>query len=242
VVRSHPYPSANDQGAHAHRNGQLVWSHDGVVTVVTDVGTWVVPPHWAVWVPSWVTHDVRADAALTMHGVYVDPDHPSYPSDRCAAVAVAPLLRELILASRDVPTLYDADGPDGRLMAVLLDRLAALDAVPVVVPEPRDPLLVPIAVALAADPADPRTLADWGRVLGASDRTLRRRFHDDVGTSFQRWRQQVRLLAALRLLAAERPVRAVAWAVGYESVSAFVSAFRRTFGVTPGRYYGGGRG
>jgi AraC-like DNA-binding protein len=57
--------------------------------------------------------------------------------------------------------------------------------------------------------------------------------------SFGRWRQQARLLHALRLLAVGESVTAVALEAGYESTSAFISMFKKTFGTTPGRYHVG---
>jgi AraC-like DNA-binding protein len=147
------------------------------------------------------------------------------------------LLRELILESAALPDLYEVGGPDGRLMAVILDRITALDHRPVVVPEVRDELLLPIADALADDPADGRGLEEWGREVGASARTLSRRFLADVGMPFATWRRQVRLLAALERLAAGEPVGTVAFGVGYESASAFIAAFTRSLGATPGRWF-----
>ena len=67
VVRSHPYPDANAHGAHSHRKAQLVWSHDGVVTVDTHAGRWVAPPQWAVWVTSRLEHDVQATGQWRTH-------------------------------------------------------------------------------------------------------------------------------------------------------------------------------
>ncbi len=55
--------------------------------------------------------------------------------------------------------------------------------------------------------------------------------------TFGKWRQQLRLLQALRLLAAGRPVTAVALEVGYDSASAFIAMFRRTLGTTPRRSF-----
>ncbi len=46
--------------------------------------------------------------------------------------------------------------------------------------------------------------------------------------------RSLELVHSLRLLAAGEAVTTV---VGYESLSAFVSAFRRTFGTTPGHYF-----
>jgi AraC-like DNA-binding protein len=41
----------------------------------------------------------------------------------------------------------------------------------------------------------------------------------------------------MRLLAGGAPVTTVALEVGYESTSAFIAAFARALGTTPGRYY-----
>jgi AraC-like DNA-binding protein len=54
---------------------------------------------------------------------------------------------------------------------------------------------------------------------------------------FATWRRQVRMLAALERLAAGESVGTVAFAVGYESVSAFIAAFTRSHGATPGRWF-----
>ncbi|MGW8551608.1 helix-turn-helix domain-containing protein [Streptomyces tubercidicus] len=54
---------------------------------------------------------------------------------------------------------------------------------------------------------------------------------------FGRWRTLVRLQAALPALAAGEPLHRVARGVGYETVSAFVAAFRRETGTTPGAYF-----
>jgi len=237
VVRTDRYPDGNRMGAHEHRKAQLVYSPDGVLRVATDVGTFVVPPEWAVWVPSWMRHDVQSSTPLTLRSVYVEPESATNLPDRCCVVSVPPLLRELILESAALPDLYEIGGADGRLMAVILDRITALEHRPVVVPEVRDALLLPIAEALTADPADGRGLDEWGRALGASARTLSSRFAADVGMPFATWRRQLRMLAALERLAAGEPVGTVAFAVGYESVSAFIAAFTRSLGATPGRWF-----
>jgi AraC-like DNA-binding protein len=233
VVRSHRYPEANAHGAHSHRKAQLVWSHDGVVTVSTTAGSWVVPPRWAVWVTSWLEHDVQARGECTMHGVYVEPGQPGAPTAP-GAVSVTPLLRELLLSLLEVGDSYQLDGPHGRLAAVVLDQLVNIDRAPVRVPVVRDPLLLPIASA-ASD--DARTLAEWGRELGASERTLARRFRADTGLTFGQWRTQARLAAALQLLAGDASIGVTARSVGYSNQSAFIEVFRRTLGVTPARYF-----
>jgi AraC-like DNA-binding protein len=94
-----------------------------------------------------------------------------------------------------------------------------------------------VAEELRADPADQRTLREWGRHVGASERTLARAFAAGAGVPFGRWRALLRLQAALPMLAAGEPVSRVAGRVGYDTPSAFVAAFRRETGQTPAAYF-----
>jgi AraC-like DNA-binding protein len=89
------------------------------------------------------------------------------------------------------------------------------------------------AAGLLADPADGRTLAEWGGQVGASGRTLARAFLTGTGITFGRWRRLARLQAALPQLAAGRAVGTVARHVGCQTPSAFVAAFRKETGLTP---------
>jgi AraC-like DNA-binding protein len=75
------------------------------------------------------------------------------------------------------------------------------------------------------------------RATGMSKRALERRFLAETGMSPGRWRRQRALLQAVEGLAGGAPIKAVAAASGYATPSAFVAAFRKQFGVTPGRYF-----
>lgn len=70
--------------------------------------------------------------------------------------------------------------------------------------------------------------------LAVSERTLRRRLADE-GTSFRRIYNDTRLVIARELLeTAGLTVQAAAWRVGYAEPAAFVRAFAKRFGATPG--------
>ncbi|QQV56871.1 helix-turn-helix transcriptional regulator [Ralstonia syzygii subsp. celebesensis] len=94
----------------------------------------------------------------------------------------------------------------------------------------------PIFDSVHKAPADERSLQDWANAVGASSRTLVRRFQAAFGLSFRDWRQQMRLLAAIPLLAAGTPITKVAGDVGYDTPSAFSLMFRRVMGMTPRQY------
>ena len=67
-------------------------------------------------------------------------------------------------------------------------------------------------------------------------RTFTRAFRRETGLSFAVWRQNVRLMEALSLMASGQSVTSVAYDVGYNSPSAFTAMFRRVFGVAPTAY------
>jgi AraC-like DNA-binding protein/mannose-6-phosphate isomerase-like protein (cupin superfamily) len=220
---------------HTHPRAQLLYSARGTVTTVADEGSWVAPPERAIWVPAGVRHSTRHSAGTELRSVFVRMDAvPGLPT-HCAVVQVSPLLRELLLAVMDLPTLYDEDGADGRLVRVLLDRIAALPDEPLHLPMPARGNLRAIATELAEHPGV--SLAEAAGEAAMSPRSFARHFQAETGLSFGAWQRQARLLRALELLGARHGVGDVAFTLGYESTSAFIAMFRRAFGTTPTRYF-----
>ena len=237
VVHRRDLASDERIAEHRHRRAQLVYASAGVMTVTTAGGAFVVPPERGVWMPAGVEHRIHARTAVAMRTLYVDPAHaPGLPS-QVRVVRVTPLLRELILAAVAGGNSYRPHGPEARVMGVILDQIRVLPEAPLALPAPADPRLLRITAALERDPADQRGLEAWARFTGASERTLARLFAAETGMSFRAWRQQLRLLRALELLAAGAPVTRVALDLGYESTSAFSAMFRRALGTTPTRYF-----
>ncbi len=221
---------------HSHPRAQLIYGISGVLTVYTEVGVWVIPPERAVWVPAGIRHRVETAGVVRLRSLFVAADAVrGMPAD-CCVVTVSPLLKALILEAVALLKLYDPQGPDGRLMAVILDQLKSLEPTPLYLPLPANPRLCRVTDALTRDPGNRTGLSAWAEKAGASQRTLARLFVRETGLTFGAWRQQARLLKALEWLAEGRPVTGIALDLGYESPSAFTAMFRRAFGVPPGRY------
>ncbi|MEU6078695.1 helix-turn-helix transcriptional regulator [Micromonospora sp. NPDC047074] len=220
--------------AHRHDDHQIVYAARGVLAVSTDAGAWVAPATRAIWIPAGAVHAHQAHGRLELHLVGLPTTENPLGLARPTVLTVGPLLRELILAYTRRP--HDDSPARERLRAVLLDELRASPQQPLHLPAPRDTRLAALCAALHADPADNRTLAALGRQVGASDRTLSRLFAADLGMSFPQWRTQLRLHHALLLLADDLPVTTVARSCGWASASAFIDAFRRAFGHTPGAH------
>jgi AraC-like DNA-binding protein len=229
-----PYAS----GALRHEWAKLSYAAEGVLRVETPDGAWIAPPHRAVWIPAGVAHREETRGRAAMRSLYFATAACAALPRACVALNVPPLLRELILEVAAVHSVLDAAKPEQeRLARVIVDRLALLPpATAQALPLPRDKRALTIASALQDEPANDESLAALARRAGASARTAQRLFTEETGLAFAQWRQRLRLLTALERLGAGRSVTDTAFDVGYTSVSAFVSAFRREFGVTPGRF------
>ena len=231
------YPPGAKLSVHHHDWAQLIYASSGVMSVHTEAGAWVVPAQRAVWVPAETPHRIDMSGPVAMRTLYLSPALAPFGPKECTVLNVAPLLRELVLHAVERAPLH-ADRPrEARIIELILDQLEALPAAPLAVPAPRDPRAHRAAEWLRHNPADGASLERIARRAGASKRTLERLFQRETGMSFGAWRQQLRLMQALELLAAGEPVTSVALAVGYESTSAFIARFREVLGTTPGRYY-----
>jgi AraC-like DNA-binding protein/quercetin dioxygenase-like cupin family protein len=236
VVVTFPMPAGLVFDWHTHADHQLAWAASGVLTVRTSAAAWVLPPSRALWIPAGLRHETLSAGTATMRTLYIRPELCPISWPDCTPVSASPLLAELIGYLED-PGL--GPGRRAHAEAVLVDLLQPVTMTAVEVRMPAEDRARRVAEALAGDPADGRTLAQWGRQVGASGRTLARAFVAGTGLPFGRWRALLRLQAALPALAAGEPVGNVARRVGYESVSAFVAAFRRETGMTPARYFRG---
>ena len=221
---------------HSHRRAQLVYASQGLITVATRDSAYVVPPQRAVWMPAGVEHRIHAHRAVAMRSLYFEPEIALGSPPAPCVLQVSPLFRELILSMVAQGNDYADDSPQARLMQVILDQVEAQPSPDLALPIPVDRRLTHIVQALIDDPADERGLGDWARAVGASQRTLNRRFLEETGMSFRDWRQRCRLLRGLELLANGDSVTRVALELGYQHPSAFIAMFRRCLGSTPLQY------
>lgn len=234
IVATFPMPAGVVFNWHTHDDHQLAWAASGVLTVRTQAADWVLPTTRALWIPAGLRHETLAAGAATMRSLYLRPDRSPASWTEPVPVAVSPLLAELI-GHLGAPSLDSAER--SRAEALLGDLLRPVPMTAIEVRMPDDERAAQVASRLLADPADGKTLASWGRQVGASGRTLARAFLAGTGMTFGQWRRLARLHASLSRLAAGEAVSTVARRVGYETTSAFVAAFRRETGLTPAAYF-----
>jgi AraC-like DNA-binding protein len=234
---THDYAAGHVVPSHFHDRDQLVYASRGVMTVRTSAGTWVVPTHRAVWIPAAVPHTITMSGTVAMRTLYFRPRlSKSLPRD-CCVVNVPPLLKELILHACTLASLKKTIKWQGNLICVIIDQLEVIQMIALQLPNPSDPRAIRVADVLLADPSDRRPLTRICKIAGASKRTVERLFQEDVGMTFGKWRQQLRLMQAMRLLAEGAKVTHAALESGYSTPSAFISMFRKALGTTPTAYF-----
>jgi AraC-like DNA-binding protein/mannose-6-phosphate isomerase-like protein (cupin superfamily) len=238
------YSSGFQIAPHHHPWHQLLYASSGAMTVSTGTSSWMIPTARAVFIPARIAHAIRMWGTVQMRTLYLAPALTGFEKPDCRVIEprvieVAPLLRELILRAVERMGLDSRVPHESRIIGLLEDEVnlamaAAADS-PLVLPLPRDERALALAHSVLSQPLSTGNVDDLAKQHGVARRTLERRFSDETGMSFGVWRQKARLLDSIRLLAEGSSVTDTAFDCGYASVSAFIAAFKGTFGYTPGR-------
>ncbi len=233
---THEFSGDHEIPPHTHPEHQLIYACRGVMTVRTSEGTWVVPPQRAVWIPAKTPHGITIHGAVSMRTLYFQSRLVRL-SKTCCVIGVSTLLRELILQACAFPALRKGVKAEAHLIDVIVDQLKVVEIAPLQLIRPGDPRAARVAEILSNDPGDARPLETVCACAGASKRTIERLFQSQTNMSLGQWRQQLRLVHSLRLLAEGEKITRVAVEMGYSTPSAFIAMFRKALGTTPRRYF-----
>ncbi|MBV8275523.1 MAG: helix-turn-helix transcriptional regulator [Verrucomicrobia bacterium] len=232
ATHSREYHRGSSISEHAHGSHQLVYASRGVMEVSSGRSLWKIPPHFGLWIPARTPHQIRMPEAVSMRTLYLRPARTTLSSS-CTVLHIGALLRELIIEIVRVGRLRVRNRIECALRDLLIAELERASPVPTGIKFPVDPRGYRVAQIIMEDPGCPISLKSMCVSAGVSVRTLERTFQREVGTDFECWRRQVRLMKAIELLVAGCRVKEVAFAVGYQHAGAFVALFRETFGTTP---------
>jgi AraC-like DNA-binding protein len=224
--------------AHTHPWHQLLFASRGAMTVRAGRYSWMVPPGRAVLIPAGCTHTIRMWGNVAMRSLYVAPALCHFAGE-CEVLAVTPLLRELILRVIELAALDSRVATHQRLLGTLMDeiddQMRGRPGTPLMVPLPSERRALRLAHHVLDNPPGSESLDSLARQYGMGRRTAERLFQEETGISLGLLRQKVRMLDSIRVIAEEKSVTETALETGYSSVSAFIAAFKRTFGFTPGK-------
>jgi len=176
--------------------------------------------------------DIGAGLVNALPPVFVIPSQKDNPIHGVVAL----LSNELSRAEPGRQTVLD------RLLDVLVvlglrTGLASSPYAPAWVRGASDPRLLPAIQAMHEDTRKPWTVDELSRMCNMSRATFARTFQEVLGNAPMRYLTNWRMTVARDLLRAQDvPLMEIAERVGYSSLYAFATAFRRHYGEPPGRW------
>ena len=154
-------------------------------------------------------------------------------------IDISPLFREILLEINRLGGLSRGSQREKSLTELLLHEIENKSDGSISIPLPSDERALKVYRLIVEDKHFDLSLDELSVKVGASKRTLERIFKNEVGMTFSKWRQLLRLQYSLALLDKGGTIANVSGEVGYGSSSAFIHSFKEYFGYPPGRYING---
>ncbi len=236
---SYRYAHLQSEVWHSHKTAQLTYASRGSIKIHTATGIWTLPPYRGLWIPSELPHQIHALGDAVTHNLYLPENSGHKQVDDYSVVLISKMVHHLIEALTPPVEPEETHHQRYRLMLPLLfhELSAAAPATAGFLPFPRERRLCAVTRILTADMGNEDTLDQLSAGVGATARTLSRLFRHDTGLTFSQWRQQLKIMESISLMAQGRTIEEIAQRLGYFNGSAFIAMFRRTLGETPQRYF-----
>lgn len=215
--------------------GELNYALEGVAEFTIEGVRYLSPPQYAIWIPPDIEHDACNRRDIRYVTTYIARHLCHDLPDRPCMLELSPLIKAVHADLAERGIRHPLSAPDLRLAMVIVDGIRAARRFGHYLPTSDDRLLSPIIALLQEAPGDRRSLAEFARGAGTTERTLSRRFHQALGMSFNDWRQRLKVLAALAMLEEGHAVQDISKRLGYGNTSAFIAMFRKAVGTSPSR-------
>jgi AraC-like DNA-binding protein len=218
----------------------LLCASAGALRLEAQGRVWVLPPARAALIEAGRPIVVSIPRPVTTASVLFDTGFAPAPPAPLTVFDLSPLARALV-------SECGAWGESGAALSAYAETLfGALAAVawrlaeepgPISVPAGRSPELRQVLSLTEQRLGDQPRFEDLAAEVGLAARSLARRFEDETAMTWRAVLRRMRILRAIEELAAgDTPVTAIAFAVGYTSLSAFNAAFHDLTGRTPTDY------
>lgn len=223
---------------HAHARHQLMYAFSGTLRLEADNGTFLLPPQRAAWIPAGVSHRTTLHNVLS-GSVFFDTALVTTEKTGIRIISAAPIVREMVQYALRWPP---GRNPNDPLAAAYFRTLGLLCAewiqeeMPFRLPAAKT-RQISAAMDYTLDNLDDASLEGAADAAALSPRQFRRRFQAESGIAWRQFHHQARMLRAMELLVSpQSSVTEVAYAVGFNSLSAFAKSFCRFSGQSPNEY------
>lgn len=229
-----------DRGWQTFPGHYLLYASSGAFNLEVEDCQWLLPPHRAAWVAADVPIRLQSKIPVTSSSILFAKDLIPAPHFNCRVFAVSPLAREMICyAVRWGIDRDSADPAADQFFLATANVCTELATHPdqFWLPNPRSDELTTAITFIHNNLESDLTAEKIADAANVSSRTLARRFDDEIHMTPRQFIRRARMLQAMQLLAENSlPIIEVAYSVGFNSVSAFTTTFRKFTDETPSQY------
>ena len=218
----------------------LLYAIKGAIRIGVSDRQWTLPPSYAAWIPANTEIEAAVSHPMTCCSLLFKPGFVSDMPDTSVVFTMTPMARDMIYFSRRWGP--DNDAFDGfaetyfKAIAMVCVELASSPS-DVWQPTGTSESVRKALEYTEAHLAENMSFSGVAAAAGTSERTLLRRFGEEVGFTWQQSLRRMRMIRSVELLSnGEDAVIQVAFQVGYASLSAFTKAFREFTGHTPSEF------
>ncbi len=215
---------------------QFVVSFGQPLSIVTGGASWLIPPQSGLWVPAGFGCEFRNRTVLTIRMIYLPKTAPplsQLPQDRCVAVTVNPLLRELIQKTVLIGALVETDSLHRALFELICYELERSQILSASLLEPKSSATLGFVETLREASYASSSIEAALDSSGFSRRTMERMFERETHLTLGKWVRRRRCILAAELLAEGSSASEVAYQLGYSNPSAFTEMMKRELGILP---------
>jgi len=234
------FDEAFDTGERRFAQTYLLYASTGTFHLELDDKSWLLPPHRAALIQADVPIRIWTTAASTSASVLFAPDSITVPCLDCQVFRVTPLITEMIqYATRWNEKQAELDTQSQPFFTALAHVVsdAGNHVEDLWFPRARTAELSRAVEFTLANLGESLNFSDVARAAFASERTLSRRFTEELDMGWSEFVQRARIIKATeRLVMSEDQIVQIAHDLGFSSASSFSQSFRQMMGETPSRY------
>lgn len=215
---------------HQHSVPQLSLPKNGVSYISVNNQLFIIPPGMAMFIPANTLHGVQKIAGGNkVESVYFVADNSLLP-EHPVMLSLSPVAIAVVTRVCQLAMITSASIRVDHLLAVLVDEINDGIKLNYSLPIPEEQRLIQLYEKFCASDAGYPSLIEAAGQINVSPRTLERLFQQELGMSFSLWKQKFIFVRGLELLQRYRRTSIVAYQLGYNSESAFITMFKKLSG------------
>ena len=227
---------------HKHIQGHILVVQNGVATMNVEHNAYYIPNGYFVWIPSGVFHRISfGGKSIDLLNIYYPSDMPMGEFYNEVSMHPIPSILYHIVEQINTKTrCYHQDDWQYEMLVTLnhiLPNIINKQKYQLRLPTSDHPIINRIITIIQERYQSDLTAQDTARAAGLSVRSMSRHLRNELNTSFVQYLRTYRIIMAIhKIVEEEENMSSIAYAVGYDSLTAFSNSFYKVTGIRPSHF------